>query len=230
MSDCPSVRSQFSEYLDGAISGTAMHFIARHLENCAACSAEFAQWRALQAILSSAVPAKPPADLGLRLRVAISQEKSRTARRRLGLWQLYWQNSVAPVLVRGAAGLATAVILLGVLGLMIGTVAVPPPVAATETTAETTSAPQFLYTVGGTDSRAVFRHPVLVEADISKTGRVYDYRIVSGPASKSVRDALDNMLLMSHFTPAMFYGAPVPGGVPVPGRAILSFSGNAVRG
>ncbi|MGA9960618.1 MAG: anti-sigma factor, partial [Acidobacteriaceae bacterium] len=66
--------------------------------------------------------------------------------------------------------------------------------------------------------------PVLVEVQISSTGSVYDYRIVSGPTTKEVRDALDNMLLMSHFTPAQFYG------IPVPGRAILSFSGASMRG
>ena len=32
MRDCRSIRSQFSEYLDGAVSGTAMHAIASHLE------------------------------------------------------------------------------------------------------------------------------------------------------------------------------------------------------
>ena len=113
MSDCASIRSQFSEYLDGAISGTAMHSIASHLESCAECGAEFAECRTLQRVLSSVGPAKPPADLGLRLRVAISQEKARTLRRRLETWQLYWQNSLAPVLVRGGAGLASAIILLG---------------------------------------------------------------------------------------------------------------------
>ena len=219
MSDCASIRSQFSEYLDGAISGAAMHSIASHLEVCEECTAEFAECRALQRVLSSVGPAKPPADLGLRLRVAISQEKARTMRRRLEAWQLYWQNSLAPVLVRGGAGLASAVILLGALALMIGTVAAPPPVAATEATAETTSTPQFLYTVGGTGSQATFPRPVLVEVDINKTGRVYDYRIIAGPSSKSVRNALDTILLMSHFTPARFSG------VPVSGRAILSFSG-----
>ncbi len=223
MSDCGFIRSQFSEYLDGAISGTAMHSIATHLAGCEACTAEFAEWRALQRILSSTGAARPPADLGLRLRVAISQERARTTRRRLDLWHVYWQNSVAPVLVRGAAGLASAVILLGALALMVGTVAAPPPVAATEATAETSSTPQFLYTVGGTDSQATFRRPVVVEVEISQTGRVYNYQVVSGPASKDVRDALDNMLLMSRFTPALFYGSPVPG------RAILSFSGASVR-
>ena len=224
MSDCPSIRSQFSEYLDGAVSGSAMHSIASHLEHCQECTTEFAEWRTLQRVMTSIGPAKPPVDLGLRLRVAISQEKARTTRRRLDAWQLYWENSLSPVLVRGAAGLATAMVLLGFLTLMIGNLAAPTPVAAIEATADTTTTPQFLYTVGGTDSRNRFVPPVLVEVDISKTGRVYDYRIVSGPASKDVRDALDNMLLMSRFTPAQFYG------ISVPGRAILSFSGTSVRG
>ncbi|MGH9616552.1 MAG: anti-sigma factor [Acidobacteriaceae bacterium] len=178
----------------------------------------------MQRVLTGIGPAKPPADLGLRLRVAISQEKARTTRRRLEGWQLYWENSMAPFLVRGAAGLATSMILLGALALMVGTVAAPPPVAATETTAETTTTPRFMYTVGGTDSRSSFNRPVLVEVAVSKTGRVYDYRIVSGPTTKDVRDSLDSILLMSHFTPAEFYG------IPVSGSAILSFSGVAVRG
>ncbi len=224
MSDCTSIRSQFSEYLDGAVSGSAMHAIASHLEGCQDCTTEFAEWRTMQLVLTSIGPAKPPADLGLRLRVAISQEKARTTRRRIESWQMYWENTLSPVLVRGAAGLATAMVLLGVMGLMIGTVASPPPVAATETTADSTTSPQFLYTVGGTDARGSFSRPVLVEVAISSTGRVYDYRIVSGPTTREVRESLDNILLMSHFTPAQFYG------VPVPGRAILSFSGASVRG
>jgi hypothetical protein len=201
-----------------------MHAIASHLEGCQECTTEFAEWRTMQRVLTSIGPAKPPVDLGLRLRVAISQEKARTTRRRIESWQMYWENTLSPVLVRGAAGLATAMVLLGVLALMVGTVAAPPPVAATETTADSTTSPQFLYTVGGTDSRGSFARPVLVEVAISSTGRVYDYRIVSGPTTKEVRESLDNILLMSHFTPAQFYG------VPVPGRAILSFTGASVRG
>ena len=201
-----------------------MHAIASHLEGCPECNTEFTEWRTMQRVLTSIGPAKPPADLGLRLRVAISQEKARTTRRRVEAWQLYWENTLSPVLIRGAAGLATATVLLGVMALMIGTVAAPPPVAATETTADSTTSPQFLYTVGGTDSRGSFAQPVLVEVAISSKGRVYDYRIVSGPTTTEVRKSLDNMLLMSHFTPAQFYG------IPVPGRAILSFSGASVHG
>jgi hypothetical protein len=219
MSSCSSTQSQFSEYLDGVVSGAEMQSIATHLQSCGGCAEEFAEWRHLQSLLSSVGPAKPPADLGLRLRVAISQERARTARHCLEGWQLYWQNSMAPVLARGAAGLASAMILLGALALMVGTVAAPPTVAANETVAESTSTPRFLYTVGGTDSRATFREPVIVEAEISKSGRVYDYRIVSGPQSQVVHEELDNFLLMSHFTPALFYG------IPVPSQAVLTVSG-----
>jgi anti-sigma factor RsiW len=218
MTPCLATQSQFSEYLDGTISGAEMQSIAAHLQACESCSSEFAQWRSLQRVLSSVGPAKPPADLGLRLRVAISQEHARTTRRRLENWQLYWQNSMAPVLARGAAGLASAIILLFGLALMVGTVAAPPPVAANETVAESTSTPRFLYAVGGIDSRATFSQPVVVEAEVSKSGRVYDYRILSGPQSQAVREELNNFLLMSHFTPALFYG------VPVPSHAVLSFS------
>jgi hypothetical protein len=122
-------------------------------------------------------------------------------------------------LARGAAGLASAMILLGALALMVDTVAAPTPVAANEAVTESTSTPRFLYTVGRTDSRVTFRDPVTVEADISKTGRVYSYRIVAGPQTQAVREQLDNFLLMSHFTPALFYG------IPVPSQAVLSFTG-----
>lgn len=217
-SNCSLIRSQFSEYLDGVLSGAGMQSIASHFVECGECRAEFAKERRLQGLLTGVGPVKAPADLGLRLRVAISQERARTTRRRLDVWQMYWENTMAPVLARGAAGLASAVILLGALGLMIGTVAAPPTVAANETAAESTSTPRFLYTVGGADSSATFEEPVVVQAEISKTGRVYGYRIVSGAQSEGVRQQLDNFLLMSHFTPALFYG------IPVPSEAILSFS------
>lgn len=217
---CLETRSQFSEYLDGAVSGAEMRAIALHLEQCGECAAEFAEWRQLQRMLANVGPTKPPADMGLRLRVAISQERAHTVRHRLDVWQMRWQNTMAPMLARGAAGLATALILLGTLGLMIGTVAAAAPsVAANENMVDRTSTPRFLYTVGDADSRVAFRRPVVVQADVSATGRVYGYRILSGPQTPAVREQLDNFLLMSHFTPAQFYGMPVPG------HAVLSFSG-----
>ncbi len=223
MTSCSSIQTRFSDYLDGAITGTEMQSIATHLEACSNCAMEFSRWRSMQSLLAGIGPSKVPADLGLRLRVAVSQERARTTRRRLDVWQMYWQNTLGPVLARGAAGLASAIILLGGLALMVGTVAAPPTVAANEAIVDNTTSPRFLYRVGEADSHVTFHHPLMVEAEISKTGRVYQYRIVSGPQSKNVRKQLDNFLLMSHFAPAMFYGAPVPS------RAILSFPGASWR-
>jgi hypothetical protein len=220
MTSCVSIQSQFSEYLDGAVSGTEMKSIAAHLQACDKCAMEFAELRHLQTLLASTGPAHPPADLGLRLRVAISQERARTTRRRLEGWQLYWENTMAPVLARGAAGLASTIVLLGAMALMVGA---PPTVAANEAVVESSSTPRYLYRVGGVDSRVSFRDPVMVEAEISKSGRVYGYRIVSGSQSPEVREQLDNFLLMSHFEPALFYG------IPVPSRTVVLFSGVSRR-
>jgi len=224
MSPCDSIQSQFPEYLDGVTSGVQMFHIARHLESCEDCSKELAAARTMQNLLASVAPVKLPADLNLRLRVAISQQKARTARRRLDVWQMHWQNSVGPFLARAGAGLASAVILLGAFALTVGTVAAPPTLAANDAVTDTVSSPHFLYTSAGTDAHIASHSPILVEANVSATGRVYSYRIVSGPQSKAVREELDNILLLTQFTPAMFYGTPVSG------RAILSFSGVSVRG
>lgn len=219
MSVCCDVQARFSEYLDGAVPGSEMRTIATHLAECRECAEEFSQWTTMQRLMASVGPERPPADLGLRLRVAISQERSRTLRRRLEHLQLYWQNSLAPVLTRAAAGMVTAMLLLGTLGFMVQTVAAPPTVAATEAVAEGTSTPEFLYRVGGQDSGIRLARPLMVEAEISKTGQVFSYRIVSGEANPRIQRQLDNFLLMSRFRPALFYG------IPVPSRAILSFTG-----
>ncbi|HET9086823.1 MAG TPA: zf-HC2 domain-containing protein [Acidobacteriaceae bacterium] len=224
MNLCESIRSQFPEYLDGVASGVKMLNIARHLEVCGTCSQEFAEEEGLQKVLASIPPVKLPPDLNLRLRVAVSHEKARTARRRLDVWQMHWQNSIGPFLARAGAGMASAAILLGAFALMVGTVAAPPTLAANDAVTDTITSPHLLYTSVGTDFQIASRTPILVEANVSNTGRVYSYRIVSGPQSKAVRQELENILLLSQFTPAMFYGTPVHG------RAILSFSGVSVRG
>ena len=66
--------------------------------------------------------------------------------------------------------------------------------------------------------------PVVVEAYVNGAGRVYDYRIVSGPTDAATRSEVEDMLVDSKFDPARFFGQPVRG------LAVLSFSGVSVRG
>jgi anti-sigma factor RsiW len=226
MSKCSSVRAQFSEYLDGALTGVAMQDVAAHMESCRKCSVEFDRWRRAQRMLADLGPAKAPADLALRLRVAISQEKTNSPKQNLARWQVRWQNTVAPFLLQASAGLASAILLIGTVGLLVGAVAAPEPASAGDQPLGDASGPHFLYSnlAAATSSIGDRDSPVVVEAYVDVSGRVYDYAIVSGPNDARTRSQVENQLLFSVFEPARFFGQPVRGLV------VLSFSGVSVQG
>jgi len=247
MKSCKSIRAQFSAYLDGVMSGMAMQQIASHLDQCSECSSEFAAWRQMQQALGDLGPVKPPPDLGLKLRVALSQEHNRTARNSLARLQVRWENTFAPFLLRASAGFASAVLLLGSAALLIGTFASPETVEARDEPSSAATSPRFLYSmiesnapqssaletetqhsagravsaVGATDGNT---NSVVVEAYVNDQGRVYDYRIISGPNDAASRAQIENLLLFSVFEPAHVFGEPVRG------VAVISFSGISVQG
>jgi hypothetical protein len=88
------------------------------------------------------------------------------------------------------------------------------------------TAPRFLYlsSVMGDNQMGAISGPVVIEASVNGSGEVYDYRIVSGPTDDATRAQVENLLLWSRFEPARRFGQPVPG------LAVLSFSGVSVRG
>lgn len=229
---CTDVQSRLSEYLDGAISGHEMQEIARHIEGrrghgegCAACARELAAWRKTQGALARLGPAKPPADLALRLRVAISQQNAKRNSRLLDRLALRWENSVQPLLMQVSAGFASSIILIGGIALLLGAVAAPEAVLANDEPLGALTAPHYLYS-------AVVPQPIeteqnttiVVEAAIDKRGCVYDFQIVAGPDNDRVRTQVANQLLSSVFQPASAFG------VPIRSRAVLTFSGVSVRG
>jgi anti-sigma factor RsiW len=254
MKNCSSIRDRFSEYLDGALTGVAMQQVAAHLESCAACSGEFSDWRQLQQALADLGPAKPPADLALRLRVAISQEQTRTPRQSLARFQVQWSNTFAPFLLRASAGFASAVLLVGTTALLIGAFAAPEAVEARDQGSDAAAtSPRFLYSMMESNSldkaadpqaadspvldhsgkeharTAVFisdssTNPIVVEAYVNSEGRAYDYRIVSGPSDAQARARVETLLLFSVFEPARVFGEPVQG------VAVMTLSGISVQG
>lgn len=226
MSSCDSIREQFSAYLDGNLTGVAMQSVATHLDGCRDCAADFGQWRGLQHALGTLTPVRPPADLNLRIRVAISREKARTARNRLAAWKVRWENSVAPFLWQAGAGLASSLVLVGTMAFLIGAFAAPEPAAARDEPLGMATAPHFLYSTveansGTMDGKGA---PVTVEVYVDAQGRVYDYDIVAGPSDPATRAELETLLLSSKFEPAEWFGQPVRG------VAVLSFSGVDVQG
>lgn len=222
---CQKSQSLFSAYLDGAVSGRQMQQIARHLESCSGCAEEFAALRAMQRSLGALGPAKPPADLGLKLRLAISHEQARRKSSWRDSLSLKWDNAIRPMLVQISAGFAGAVIFIGSIGLLLGMVAAPEPVMANDEPLGAMTAPHYLYSTVN-PSAIVSDHDsvIVVEALVNAQGRVYDYNIVSGAEDPAVQKQVVNHLLMSVFEPASVFGAPVRG------RVVLTFSGISVRG
>jgi hypothetical protein len=223
---CQKCQASFSAYLDGAVSGQQMQQIVRHLEGCATCSREFSTLRAMQQSLALLGPARAPADLGLKLRLAISHEQARRRSRWLDSLGLKWENSIRPMLVQVSAGFAGAVIFIGGIGLLLGMVAAPEPVMANdEPLLGALTAPHYLYS--SVSPRAIVTDHdsvIVVEAYVNAQGRVYDYNIVSGPDDPAARNQVIDQLLMSVYEPASVFGAHVRG------RVVLTFSGISVHG
>lgn len=226
MNACNNVRAQFSDYLDGNLTGIAMQSMAQHLKGCRDCADDFGMWRQMQHSLATLGPARPPADLSLRIRVALSQEKARTPKNLLNLWKVRWQNTVAPLLLQASAGLASAIVLAGTMAFLIGAFAAPEPAAARDEPIGMVSSPHWLYSTLEADAGTVSHKgaPVTVEVFVDQQGRVYDYDIISGPSDAATRADLETLLLTSVFQPASAYGEPVRG------VALLTFSGISVQG
>ncbi len=221
---CAHARSSFSGYLDGAISGREMQSVAAHLEACPPCTAEFAAWRGMQRVLAETGPVKAPADLGLKLRLAISHETSRRQGFRDNL-AMRWENLIRPMAFRTISGLACALLLFGGIATLVGVVAVPNAVLAHDEPLGAVTMPHYLYS-------AALQQPVVtpddntivVEADVNAQGKVYDWNIVSGPTDERTRAAVRDDLMLQVYEPSRMFGQPVRG------RVLVTFSGVLVKG
>jgi hypothetical protein len=228
---CSAAQAKFTEYLDSRLTGREMQRVTSHLESCSQCAASFEAERRMISTLACLGPvagnAREPDDLFLRIRVTISQERAQRHRNRLADWRLVWRNTVGPFLLQLSAGFASAVLLLGTIAVLVGMFARPVPASAQDEPLGMATAPRFLYHSGASsdvDQIGTTSGPVVVEAYVNGSGRVYDYRIVTGPTDPQTRAEVENLLLFSVFEPARFFGQPVRG------LAVLSFSGVSVHG
>jgi Putative zinc-finger len=220
---CAEIRKLFSPYLDGRVSGSEMRSLTRHVEQCAACDREYVAMQRTQQLLSGLGPKKAPADLALKLRVAISREASQNRRTYEGVL-VRLQNALNAFMVPATAGLVSAVLFFG---LLLGFFALP-----AELRANNSDVPLMLYTgpqlersAFGTSLGNMGDDGVVIEAYVDANGRVEDYRILSQPAdAEAVLPQLKNLLIFTTFRPALSMGRPTTG------TAVLSFSKISVKG
>jgi hypothetical protein len=227
MNGCNAVQARFTEYLDGRLNGREMQRLAAHLERCRTCGREWESLRQTVSLLAALGQVAEPADLLLRIRVAVSQERARSRKSVLEGWRLVWENTVGPFLLQAGAGFASAVLLMGSVIMLITMFAQPQvALASQDEPLGNPTAPRLvsLSTGAGNNEIGAFSAPVVVEAYINGAGQMYDYRIISGPTDAATQAQVENLLLTSRFEPARFFGQPVRG------LAVLTFSGVSVRG
>jgi anti-sigma factor RsiW len=225
---CEQAQAQFSAALDGTLTGHAMHRLDAHMQGCGECEAELAGWKQMQQGLGSLRQVPAPADLGLRLRVAISQARAKSVESVLSRWELQWQNTVRPLALQCSAGLASALAVITVIGMMFGVFAAPQGVQASTAKDEPlgmVTAPHFLYSLApSAPLETAYASGVVVEVFLGADGRVYDYKVLAGDDSDAVRAQLNQALYFSVFAPATVFGQPVRG------HAVVAYAGVAVRG
>lgn len=223
--NCTQAKALFSPYLDGAVSGKQMRSVREHLGNCSECGREYALLTHSQRLLGMVGRKQAPADLALRLRVAISQEAAAVRRPYLaGVW-MRLQNALDAVIVPAAVGAVAAIL---VFGLLLGFLALPSQLqASSEDVPLGFYTPPRLQSSGpaGMGVGSISADSLVVEAYVDAQGRVEDYRILSGPKdSEKILPELNRTLIFTTFRPATQLGRPTSG------RAVLTFSKINVRG
>ena len=219
---CGQAKSLFSPYLDGAVTGTQMQAVSRHLEGCEPCQQQYVSLRQTQQLLNKVGRRKAPAELGLKLRVAMSQEIARSRRPVLANVFVRLSNAIQSMMVPATAGLASAVLVFGVL---MGFMAVPLQAGNPDVPLVVGTDPQVQQLNFGATLDSIHEGSLVIEADVDSHGRVQDYRILSDEGtSPDLLPQVKNMLIFTTFRPATAFGRPTTG------RAILSFSKISVKG
>jgi Putative zinc-finger len=219
---CIEAKSMFSPYLDGAVTGTEMLALTRHLDSCGRCQQEYVSLRRTQQLLSQVGRRKAPGDLPLKLRLAISREVAQARRPYFQGVGIRLENAFRRFMVPATAGLAAAVVIFGFL---MGFFALPLQAGNPDVPLMLNTAPQLQQSAFGTALDSISDDSLVIEAYVDSNGRVQDYRVLSSPQdAKGLPSQVKNMLIFSTFRPATSMGRPTVG------RAVLSFSMVRVKG
>jgi hypothetical protein len=201
-----------------------MRALGEHMADCPSCYRSYMLLNGTQRMVASLGRRQAPADLALKLRVAISQEAAQTRRPRFEGARVRLENTLNAFMVPATAGLVTAVLIFGVL---MGLFGLPSVEAMTNNDVPLmlNSQPELQSSAFGLTIGSVNSDSLVIEAYVGSDGRVQDYRILSDPQdSQDLLPQVKNMLIFTTFRPAMSMGRPTAG------RAVLSFSKISVKG
>jgi hypothetical protein len=222
---CAEAKESLSPYLDGMLTGTEMRVLEQHLNVCAACAAEYRALQQTQQLVTGMRRVSEPADLGLKLRLAISREAAETRRGRYEGFRLRLEDGLRAFMVPATAGLVCALLIFG---LVTAILAMPGQLQANnneDVPLVLNTGPELERSVFGTNLSSMTADSLVIEAYVDPSGRIEDYKILSDPsASQELLPEVKRMLIFTTFRPAMSMGHPISS------RAVLSFSKISVRG
>ena len=178
--------------------------------------------------LRSLAPVEIPDDLSLRIRLALSHERVRAERRLRGRvlhrLQAFREPALRPFALQlGVAATALVAVCSGIL--VLGAVTPQQAVRANDIPLAGFSAPRYLYSIAGEQRvGSIDDQPLIVQAMVDSSGRVYDYHLLSGTLDHAAEAALRQRLLTGVFQPAKVFDEPTRGSV------VLTFADVVVRG
>jgi hypothetical protein len=215
--ECLTVRRKASAYADNALSQEERREMRQHMQDCQVCARESERYQRIREALRSLPRRVPPSDLTVRLRVAASQARTRTAdgaspwTRARDRFQLALSNLMRPLALPLAGGLCAALVLFSALvPTFTATFAINKTDALVDVPTMLTTEPSLKYMAPIAFAEA----DAVVDLNIDDQGRIVNYSIVSAPGqTEQLRRRIENNLLFTEFWPATAFGKPISGTV-----------------
>lgn len=218
---CQTVRNSLSEFLDHRLTGDERTRMLGHLAACQECTAHLRSISDLRDALHQIPQVKVPQQLCTELQVLASRERARfSANRTVPLALRNWatnlklavDNMMRPLALPLAGGLASAMLLFGVL---VPTLGFRPSVMNDVPTGFYTAATLVEVTPFG-----VSNDEAVVELYVDAKGQATDFSVQQGKVSPEMQADLTKMMFFARFTPATWFGQPTNGKVLVSFRRI----------
>jgi hypothetical protein len=220
--NCQEYKERIMDVVEG--ESEKRQALETHLATCPSCQRDVEDLSRVKYWLHSMPHHSAPRELGLAIRAEYTRRASFTFSDRF--WMRV-ENLLRPMAIPAVAGILLAVLCFSV---TLSTLWVSPALANASDDVQLSvrtaprSRPNNFLPITADGSYALPDEPILVETSIDPNGRVYDFKILSGPDTPHVIQSLEKVLYFSVFDPATSFGRPTPG------KVILSFSTVRVLG
>src|SRR5215467_157979 len=219
---CKAAQELMSPFIDSMTTAAEVDKLKAHLSACEPCQRQLRSFISVRSLLARSEQPSVPVDLVLDTRVKLSQERHSNYVERL---ENRISDVLKPIALPAIAGVSLTMLFFGVLlGAMISntTVMAHDRVSPAESHVSglykpvRTSNLTMIRFAGSDDLK--FDEPLMIETHVGDTGRVLEYKIISGQEnSPEVQRFVREQLSLAMFTPATAFGRPVDS------KIILSF-------